>query len=275
METYTKLCLVCGKEFVKPYSCSSADWENERKNCSRRCSDEWRKGKSFSPSTQFKEGHSFGVRFQKGERISPKTEFKKGLIPWNKDKTIRKVRNCGYCQKEFLARLAGKGLYCSYECRGLAQKANNPWKNCVVCETPFQKKENVKRWEVRKVCSRKCQYEIQGEPFRGEKNHNYKGGITPLMNQIRGLTKYRHWFREIFRRDNWACQLCGARSGNGKKIILNADHYPRAFSIIIKENKIDSIEKALNCIELWDLNNGRTLCVPCHKIETAKLKKTL
>ena len=27
-----------------------------------------------------------------------------------------------------------------------------------------------------------------------------------------------------------------------------------------------SREEALECTELWDLENGRTLCVPCHKL---------
>ena len=44
---------------------------------------------------------------------------------------------------------------------------------------------------------------------------------------------------------------------------------------ILKENKIDTVEKAQKCSELWDLSNGRTLCVDCHKKETKKIRKTL
>ena len=237
METYTKLCLVCGKEFAKKVNCSRKDWSIQE-FCSKNCSAKYQYKDKIS-KYKFRLGQKALNPIRKGEHRGRKTEFKKGHIPWHKNKTIRETRNCGYCKKEFLARLIGKGLYCSYKCRGLAQRVNNPWKECVVCKKPFQKNENKKRWEERKVCSRKCQYEIQG--LKGEKNHKYKGGITPLMVKIRTMREYVAWVRFIFRRDDWTCQLCKARSGNGKKIILNADHYPKAFSIIIKENKIDSI----------------------------------
>jgi len=102
----------------------------------------------------------------------------------------------------------------------------------------------------------------------------WKGGITPLMNQIRGLREYRNWVRVIFKRDNWTCQICGARSGNGKKIVLNADHV-KQFSVIIEENEVTTIKEAQNCVELWDTENGRTLCEKCHRIETTKFVKGL
>jgi len=31
------------------------------------------------------------------------------------------------------------------------------------------------------------------------------------------------------------------------------------------ERAITTVEEALNCPELWDLSNGRTLCKPCHR----------
>ncbi len=34
------------------------------------------------------------------------------------------------------------------------------------------------------------------------------------------------------------------------------------------ENNITSFEQALKCLKLWDINNGRTLCLNCHKIVT-------
>lgn len=40
----------------------------------------------------------------------------------------------------------------------------------------------------------------------------------------------------------------------------------KSFSDIIKRNSIDTIEKAINCLELRDLNNGITLCKECHKL---------
>ena len=46
---------------------------------------------------------------------------------------------------------------------------------------------------------------------------------------------------------------------------LEADHHPKMFSIILEEYNIRSIEDALACEELWNINNGRTLCGMCHR----------
>lgn len=254
-------------------NCSRNDWSVQR-FCSISCSSKLQYQKKIA-KFQFKLGQKALNPIKRGQHLSSETEFKKGFLPWNKNKTIRETRNCGYCKKQFLAHLSGKGLYCSHKCRGLAQRSDNPWKECLICKKSFQKNRNIKHWEDKKYCSKKCQFISQRETFSGENNPRWKGGISSLINQIRGLREYRNWIREVFRQHNYTCQLCGVRSGNGKKVILNADHYPKAFSIIIKENKIDSIEKALECEELWNLENGRTLCIACHKIETAKLKKTL
>ena len=32
----------------------------------------------------------------------------------------------------------------------------------------------------------------------------------------------------------------------------------------MEENNIKTLEEAENCEELWNINNGRTLCYPCH-----------
>ena len=100
---------------------------------------------------------------------------------------------------------------------------------------------------------------------RGVNNHRWKGGITSLCKKIRGCLEYKQWRNSIFGRDNYTCIECGAKSGNGKAIILNADHCPKAFSEIIQEYKIKTIKQAIKCPKLWDINNGRTLCVDCHR----------
>ena len=102
--------------------------------------------------------------------------------------------------------------------------------------------------------------------LRGENSPKWKGGLTPLALQIRHCFEYRQWRSDIFTRDNFTCVLCEARSGNGKAVELNADHYPKKFSTIFHENNIKSLEQALNCEEFWNINNGRTLCVKCHGV---------
>ena len=94
---------------------------------------------------------------------------------------------------------------------------------------------------------------------KGEKGSNWKGGITPIVLIIRHCFEYRQWVSDIFKRDNFICQKCFKRGGK-----LNA-HHKKYFSVIIQEYKIKSLEDALQCEELWNLNNGETLCFECHK----------
>ena len=104
--------------------------------------------------------------------------------------------------------------------------------------------------------------------LRGSKHWNWQGGLTKLSTLIRHSLKYRQWRSDIFTQDNFTCVLCDLR---GQR--LNADHYPKTFAQLIKENKIKTVEDAENCSELWNLNNGRTLCEPCHKNTETYLRK--
>lgn len=90
------------------------------------------------------------------------------------------------------------------------------------------------------------------------KNHYRWAGKTGLMEQVRKCFEYRQWRSDVFTRDDYTCQICGRKS-----VYLHADHI-RQFAFILHENKIESFEQAINCVELWDINNGRTLCVGCH-----------
>ena len=107
-------------------------------------------------------------------------------------------------------------------------------------------------------------YRFQKGQFTKEKHRFWKGGITPLTRSIRHLEQYNQWRIDIFERDNFICQLCGQ---TGK---LHADHYPKMFWQIIAEDRITSLEEALSSQKLWDINNGRTLCVECHRKTTAE-----
>lgn len=101
---------------------------------------------------------------------------------------------------------------------------------------------------------------------RTGKNHpNWKNGITPLTSKIRDCWKSKLWVRNVFVKDNFICQDCKEKSGNGYTIYLVAHHYPKSFSQIFHENNIKTMEQALECEEFWDINNGITLCRKCHK----------
>lgn len=88
----------------------------------------------------------------------------------------------------------------------------------------------------------------------GEKHWNWKGGITPINTKIRNSLEYKLWRESVFKRDSYTCIWCGLKSGNGKTVILNADH----------------IKPFCDYPELrFAIDNGRTLCKECHqKTET-------
>ena len=83
--------------------------------------------------------------------------------------------------------------------------------------------------------------------------------LRPFYKSIRQLFKYVDWRKSVFKRDNFTCITC-----NATKCYIEADHFPKRFIDIVRNNNIQSVEDALNCPELWDITNGRTLCKPCH-----------
>ena len=115
--------------------------------------------------------------------------------------------------------------------------------------------------EKREEIAKKISKALLGKPQpwqRGANHWNWQGGIVELNYQIRNSLKYKNWRRAIFKNDNFTCQICGERGGR-----LQADHQKK-FAQILFENNITSLEGAFNCRELWNINNGRTLCKQCH-----------
>lgn len=87
---------------------------------------------------------------------------------------------------------------------------------------------------------KKCEYLV------GERNHKWKGGVTTKNEADRKCPEYKAWRKAVFERDNYTCVWCG-KVGHGD---IHADH----------------IKPFADYPELrFDVNNGRTLCVPCHK----------
>ena len=79
----------------------------------------------------------------------------------------------------------------------------------------------------------------------GASNWMWKGGITPENVKIRGSAEMKEWRKAVFTRDDYTCQICKERGG-----VLNADH----------------IKRFAHFPELrFELSNGRTLCLTCHK----------
>lgn len=97
----------------------------------------------------------------------------------------------------------------------------------------------------------------------GSEHPMWKNNSTMRNYGKRGIrlsvdNETKEWRKSIFERDDYTCQICGERGGN-----LNARHIKR-FIEIINDNNISTPRDARNCRELWDVNNGITLCRSCH-----------
>ena len=123
-------------------------------------------------------------------------------------------------------------------------KIKNPTRYWLGKKRSEATKRKVSEGHVGKKHSEKTRIKMS-QSHSGDKNHNWKSGITPVNIIIRQGLTYRLWRESVFKRDNYICQLCGQRGG-----ILNADHI-KPFALFIKLR--------------FSLDNGRTLCLNCHR----------
>lgn len=126
-------------------------------------------------------------------------------------------------------------------------------------------KESIERMRKSKIGRKRSPFskEWKGKianSNRGALGNNWRGGVTKIYFLTRGCLKYKQWRSDIFTRDKFKCVECGYNRGGN----LEA-HHLKTFASIIEEYNIKTLNDALKCEELWNINNGRTLCVPCHK----------
>jgi len=184
--------------------------------------------------------------FKRGKPSLSFTTFKKGIIPWNKglkgflagEKNSRwkgglTTLHCKICSKEFqvIRKRATTAKFCSVPCRKV-------WLNLP---------------EVRLARS------VSEKKRINEKIGEFRSALTALDKVIRHSLHYKLWREEIFKRDGYSCIFCGQRGE------LRADHI-KQFALILIQNDVKTIDDALMCGELWDMNNARTLCHSCHTL---------
>ena len=118
-------------------------------------------------------------------------------------------------------------------------------------------KEKIRIAAKKRKHSMKTRKKMRKSQMKRFQNHFH---ITPFHEAIRKSFEYRQWRKEVFERDNYTCQCCQQLGG---KIIA---HHIKAFSKILRENKIKTFKQAVNCKALWDINNGITFCEECHEL---------
>ena len=165
-------------------------------------------------------------------------------------------KKCPNCKKDFRVTIGRNKIYCSRLCAvsslEIKKKISDNQKGKIISAESRLKMSISAKTKHRKG--------IGGGFKFGTKHWNWNGGISSLRHRLYNLFQYRDWRRKGFERDNYTCVLCNQNGG-----MLHFDHYPKSFAQIIKENQIKTVEDALVCKEFWDLNNGRTLCINCHR----------
>jgi len=116
---------------------------------------------------------------------------------------------------------------------------------------------SMANWNLGYRC-KKCHI----DKIKGSGNNAWKGGITPLIKQIRNYIRDMKWHIKVLTRDNCTCNICGFVGYKGYR--LHAHHIV-PFADLIQLYDINSLEKAMACKELLDISNGITLCESCHK----------
>lgn len=179
------------------------------------------------------------------------------------------IKKCLICNNEFYTKPYDqhRRKTCSKKCGGILHSTritgeNNPnygpkviQLRCSQCKKEFirllriYKKSNKQLVFCSKVCSGKYfnnrprPWLIGHKSLSGKDNPNWRGGVTLKTRGIRHSSEYQRWRKSIIRRDK-VCVLCG----NDKN--LHADHIkPFIFNPDL----------------IYDINNGRTLCIHCHK----------
>ena len=89
---------------------------------------------------------------------------------------------------------------------------------------------------------------------RGKDHWNWQGGISNENERIRKSFEYFLWHEACLERDNYTCVLCGIKRGWDKQLKKR---------ILVQ---VDHIKSFAAYPELrLALDNGRTLCVECHR----------
>lgn len=150
------------------------------------------------------------------------------------------------CGKEFYVRPAAfrPTNYCSRSCYQ-SLPTTKVTLICKFCEKQYQTYASHVKHRGSSYCSRICLGKYNSINKTGVNSTGWKGGISKEHHRIRQSKEFKDWRISVFTRDNYTCIFCGQHGG-----YLEPDHIkPFAYFPDLR----------------FDINNGRTLCKPCHK----------
>lgn len=221
----TKKCMYCGEEF----HVGKKSKYDTSKFCSRRCM-------GLYNSEHYIRENAFA--YKNGNRTLEET------ICAHCGKTILR-------EKQFIDK--HKNNFCDVHCKAEYQKEHIKGKNhpryskvLVVCEWCGKEYRTYKCTKNQtRFCSKRCRHDWQSDMMSGDNHYNWQGGISEQRSRDWVSREYRKWRQQVFKRDNYTCQVCGDSTGGN----LNAHH----------------IKPYRDYPELRrEITNGITLCEACH-----------
>jgi len=168
-------------------------------------------------------------------------------------------------------------------------KDNTHNNKCIVCKKKISKnaircqscagKERFKNNIKKKYFCKDCGTETKNRYSKycrfcchdGNRNGNWKNGLSTLSLRIRTSEKNKKWLNNILKRDNYTCKKCNQRGGDLE--VHHIKSFTRLINEFLKEynqfspykDKEKLVRLAMNYNKFWNLDNGITLCCKCHK----------
>lgn len=157
---------------------------------------------------------------------------------------------CLVCKRGFIVHryMAGIRKFCSRQCFHTTQvgKPGPVGRNLSIDHKKKISQGNARRYLLNPQLKQSIALALQGA-----KSPLWRGGVSSANDLARNSFQYRRWREEVFQKDDYRCYDCGTRSGEtGHTVHLEADHI-HPFALFPRLRYI--------------VDNGRTLCVECHK----------
>jgi 5-methylcytosine-specific restriction endonuclease McrA len=166
------------------------------------------------------------------------------------------IAHCLVCDKEinkssYIIKKFGKNVYCGRDCyhRKLKERFPEQHGKCPQCGKSFKIYPSDKTYNRGIYCSKECK-----DIYQVGENHKRWKGVSSEAERLRKSKKMKQWKKDVLERDNYTCVWCESKRD------IEADH--------IKPRYLFP-ELAL------DINNGRTLCLECHRETVSYMNRWL
>ena len=176
----------------------------------------------------------------------PKSQVAKTCFECRKH---RNISICVVCGTEFSAKASKRQQTCSRECayklRADKSRSTQSRKVALVCKWCGRTKYVSPAYASRQFCSHRCAYSYNS----GERNPQWKGGITPEHDAFYSSSEWKEYCRIVWARDRATCQRCGAKYSEDQ--LLYQVHH------IGSRAKFPELRTSVDNLVL--------LCRPCHR----------